>query len=114
MVSEKLPVPTESDEQKVLVHWMTLNNIKFFRVPNETYTKSWKQKANNKALGVVRGVPDLFVIVNNKLIAIELKRQKRYKTTPEQEEWIDTLNDIGIPARICPGADKAIEFINEF
>jgi len=30
--------------------WLRLNNIAHFRVPNETYTKSWSQKAKNKAL----------------------------------------------------------------
>ena len=59
-------LPTEAAEQVALVHYLRAKGYRHFRVPNETYTKSWKQKATNKALGVVSGVPDLFVIVGGR------------------------------------------------
>ena len=67
-------IPTEEQEQMAFVQWLTLNNIDHFRVPNETFTRSWNQKRKNKALGVSSGVPDLFVILPkpyNRLVAIE-------------------------------------------
>lgn len=108
-----LPIPTEAIEQGNLVQYLRMRNMSHFRVPNETYTKSFKQKLANKALGVSPGVPDIFVIVGTQLIAIEMKRISGSRTTPQQIEWIKRLNDVGVTARICKGCDEAIKFINE-
>lgn len=101
-------VPTEAQEQKAFVQYLRIKGYKHFRVPNETFTRSWKQKANNKALGVVPGVPDIFVIANKRLIAIEMKRTKGSATSPEQREWIEALNAASVPAFVCKGAEAAI------
>jgi len=105
-------IPTEAEEQAVFVQWLRLKKIHHFRVPNETYTKSWKQKAMNKALGVSSGVPDLFLIVNGQMIAIEMKRLKGGKTTPNQKEWLARLNAAGVPAKVCNGSKEAMSFVN--
>ena len=107
-----MPLPTEDIEQRIVVQYCDLKGYPRFRVPNETYTKSWAQKAKNKALGVSPGVPDLFVVVGNRLIAIEMKRQKGGTTSPPQRKWLEVLNRAGITARVCKGADEAIQFIN--
>jgi hypothetical protein len=104
-------IPTEAEEQAVFVQWLRLKGIHHFRVPNETYTKSWKQKAMNKALGVSSGVPDLFLLVDNQMIAIEMKRIKGGKTTPNQKEWLARLNAANVPALVCNGAKEAIAFV---
>lgn len=104
--------PTEYEEQVVLVQYLSLKGYPFFHVPNSTYT-SWNQKRRNRALGVQKGPPDLFAIINGKMIAIELKRLKGSSTSPQQKEWIELLNGAGVPARVCKGADAAIEFIEE-
>ena len=109
-----LPIPTEAAEQMALVRWLRVNGYKFFRVPNETYTKSIRQKSINTALGVVSGVPDLFVISKGQLIGIEMKRLKGGTVTPDQKEWIETLNAAGVPTKVCRGRDDAIEFIENF
>lgn len=57
--------PTEDQEQEAFVQWLRLKGYPHFRVPNETYTRSWSQKAKNKKLGVSSGVPDLAVVVPN-------------------------------------------------
>lgn len=105
-------IPTEAEEQAVFVQWLRLKGIHHFRVPNETYTKSWKQKAMNKALGVSSGVPDLFLIVNDHLVAIEMKRLKGGKTTSNQKEWLARLNAAGCEAVVCNGSKEAISFVN--
>ena len=104
-------IPTEEVEQRTLVQYLRIKNYAHFRVPSETFTKSWNQKRKNKDLGVVPGVPDIFVIVNNQLIAIEMKRIKGGVTSPFQKEWIDRLNAAGIPAKVCRGSEEAIKFI---
>ena len=103
--------PHEDVEQRNFVQYCRLKGYKFFRVPNETYTKSFKQKAKNKALGVVPGVPDLFVIAHGRLLAVEMKRVKGSTTSKEQKEWIEALVAVGIPAKVCKGAEEAVKFI---
>jgi hypothetical protein len=122
--------PTEDQEQEAFVQWLRLKGYPHFRVPNETYTRSWSQKAKNKKLGVSSGVPDLFVAVpfppphliiahkdrddevrNKTLVAIEMKRKKGGVTSANQKQWIKTLNEAGIQTVVCKGCDAAIEFI---
>ena len=122
--------PTEDQEQEAFVQWLRLKGYPHFRVPNETYTKSWSQKAKNKKLGVSSGVPDLFVAVpfppphliiahkdrddevrNKTLVAIEMKRKKGGVTSENQKKGIKTLNEAGIQTVVCKGCDAAIEFI---
>lgn len=104
---------TEDEEQKLVVEYCDLKGIPRFRVPNETYTKSWSQKRKNKALGVSSGVPDLFVIIGGRLIAIEMKRVKNSATSPAQRAWIEKLNQAGVEARVCKGHEEALAFIQE-
>lgn len=106
--------PTESQEQIVFVQWLQSKKLHHWRTPNETFTKSWKQKNMNKLLGVQSGIPDLFIIVNNKLIAIEMKRKKYSRTSPTQLEWIGRLNSANVPTKVCFGAKDAIAFVEEF
>lgn len=109
-------IATEYQEQVVFVQWLRLNNIPHFRVPNETYTKSYKQKATNKALGVSAGVCDLFVIVPHScLIGIEMKRKKKSIVSPAQHGWIETLNTVpNVEAFVCFGAEEAIKIIQQY
>nr|DAP51908.1 MAG TPA: Nuclease [Caudoviricetes sp.] len=126
--------PSEDQEQEAFVQWLDDNGYPRFRVPNETYTKSWIQKAKNKRLGVSSGVPDLFVVIpdqhfvygdnikphnpptqtneyRHRLVAIEMKRKKGGATSANQKQWIKTLNEAGIQTVVCKGCDAAIEFI---
>lgn len=122
--------PTEDQEQEAFVQWLRLKGYPHFRVPNETYTRSWSQKAKNKKLGVSSGVPDLAVIVpttaiaeryavsrdyeawyGSRLVFIEMKRKKGGVTSENQKKWIKTLNEAGIQTVVCKGCDAAIEFI---
>lgn len=103
--------PTEQQDQIALVQYLNLRHISHFRVPNETYTKSYNQKRLNKLLGVQPGIPDLFVIVGGRLRGIELKRKQGGVVSQAQKEWIARLNEAGIVTRVCRGYDEAIAFI---
>lgn len=105
------PVPTEDQEQTWLVSYLQVRNIPHFRVPNETFTRSFRQRVKNTRLGVVPGVPDLFVLVAGRMIGIEMKRTKGSSTSAEQKQWIELLNSHGVPTRICKGWLEAKEFI---
>lgn len=118
-------VPTEDQEQQAFVQWLRLKGYPHFRVPNETYTKSFKQKAKNKALGVSAGVPDLFVCVPSstymggdgdtsqgyELVAVEMKRRKGGVVSAHQKEWLATLEQSNIKTIVARGCDEAIDFI---
>lgn len=105
-------IPLETDEQQVVVQYLELKGLKFSSIPNSTYTKSWKQKAKNKAEGLRAGLPDLLIVLPNLLLFIEMKRTKGGVVSPVQKEWIEELNKIdGVKAIVCKGADEAIENI---
>lgn len=106
-----MPPPLEDEEQKIVVEYCDLRGYPRFRVPNETYTKSWKQKTKNATLGVSAGVPDLFILVSDQLIFVEMKRTAGSSTSTAQKAWIAKLNNAGIPGKVCKGANEAIEFI---
>ncbi len=112
----RLPAPTEDVEQRIVVQYCRTRGLPCFRVPNETFTKSWAQKNKNKALGVSAGICDLFVAIEGVgLLGIEMKRLRGSVTSEAQKEWIRILNTIpGIEARVCKGAGVAIAFIEEF
>lgn len=107
--------PTEAQEGRTLVAYLRTKGYKFTHIANETGSghSAKFQGIRNKQQGTSKGFPDYQVVVKKRLIAIELKRIKGSKTSPEQIEWIKTLNNCNIPARICYGAEEAINFIEE-
>lgn len=109
-------VPTESQEADVLVAWLRIHHIKFTHVANETghSPEAIRRAIRLKRQGVSKGFPDYLVFVDGQAVAVELKRLSGSETSPEQKEWIETLNDSGVPAKICRGADEAIEFIDSW
>lgn len=102
---------SEDQESQILADYCRLKNYTFCHINNEFYTKSWKQKNRQLRLGSAKGFPDYLIIVNNKLIAIEMKRAKGGVVSPAQKEWVETLNKAGVPTQVCKGADNAIAFI---
>lgn len=109
-------IPTEAQEQAALVEYLELKGLKFTAIPNSTYTKSWKQKRKNTNQGLRPGFPDLVVVIPDKyLLCIEMKRKKKSRVSKHQEKWIEALNTIPlIKARVCYGADEAIDFVKKY
>lgn len=105
--------PTEYVEGLKFVAWMKAQGLLFSHLPLSTWSPSWSQKIKNKAQGVMPGVPDYIVLTGKKVIFIELKRRKGYKVSPQQITWLERLNSLGNPAKLCRGADEAIEFVKE-
>lgn len=115
-------IPTEYEEACTLADWMEWSGLKYSHIPNETYTKSFKQKMKNKNQGVKKGIPDYICIIptekskTNKaeIVFIELKRKKRGVVSKEQKEWIEAINEAGVDAHIAKGADQAIEILKYY
>ena len=106
-------IPTEAQEARTLVAYLRVRGYRFTHIANETgIGKNARfQGIRNKQQGTSKGFPDYLIIVNNRLVAIELKRTKGSVTSKEQKEWIEALNNCGIEATICKGAEEAIKYI---
>lgn len=115
-------IPSEDDEQITLVQFLSIKKLPHFHPRNEGIHKVQYMK-KSKVMGVYSGVPDLFVFLPHKFIAIELKRRSVVTKTGKvstshtsvsdnQREWIDTINCYEYAnATVCYGATEAIEFI---
>lgn len=103
----------EADEQRALVLWLRESTSLFgWHTPNELTSRSVRQGAINKALGVEPGIPDLVVTdpipdrPEVRGVAIELKVEGR-KPTPAQIRVMKTLRSHGWLTFVCQGADEA-------
>lgn len=106
-------IPTEAQEARTLVTYLRVKGYRFTHIANETGSGKGArfQGIRNKQQGTSKGFPDYLVIVNNRLVAIELKRIKGSVTSQEQKDWITALNEAGIEAVVCKGAEEAIKYI---
>lgn len=105
-------VPTEHQEQVKLVGWMRKKGWTFCAVPNGGARSSAIEGARLRSAGLQKGFPDLLVFWPVQA-AIELKRQKGGRVSPEQQAWLDTLQGCGWQVQVCKGADAAIEWLEE-
>lgn len=108
-------IPLEKEEQQKLCKWLKTNKIKHWA--NGLGVKldyDVKYIASLRSQGHYKGIPDVTVLLpSGKVIFIELKRIKGGFVSPEQKKWIKDLQDLGYPARVCRGADEAIDFVEE-
>ena len=117
-MATKNTTPLERDEQIAFVQYLEVlqkrgYDIIFSATAQSTYTTSIKQKVTNKAMGVRKGLPDLFVIIDGVPVFIEMKRRKGGVVSPEQQEWSEKITDAGILCITCYGADQARESIED-
>ena len=118
--------PTEHLIQTTVVAWFDRAFPKYrgrlFAIPNGAHLAGnpayrAKQMHKLKAEGLRVGVPDLMLpVVTNRHagLFIEMKREKGSRTSQEQKDWMQYLNDAGYKALICKGTDDAIEAIKEY
>lgn len=114
---------SELKEQRLVVDWCRERKIKVGATAQSTFTNSWKAINQNIALGVVKGVPDLIIVIppeyrnsgEYKTVFIEMKVEKGGSISKEQKEWIHELNNsTGVSATICRGHQEAIEYLSKF
>lgn len=113
--ASKTPVPSEDDEQIMLVAYLEARGLKFTATSNHTYNPHRNQQMHNRRIGLRAGIPDILVVLpGTGLIFIEMKRTKGSTTSQEQKDWIEALNTCpGVEARICKGCEAAVAFIEE-
>jgi hypothetical protein len=105
----------EATEQMAVVAWCDLNNIPVFHIPNEA-KRSYAAAATLKKMGMRKGVPDLCIPVpvgRHHGLFIEMK-YNRNKTSPEQDRWLELLNEHGYIASVCWGFEEARQEIKDY
>ena len=114
--------PREDEEQTALIAWAEYNKSMrpelklLLHIPNGGQRRK-SEAARFKAMGVKRGVPDLFLPVAKggfHGLWIELKRQHGGIVSAEQEGWITQLRMMGYKAEVCRGWEAAAEVITSY
>jgi len=115
--------PLEEVEQRALVQWLKLKKIPYFAVANENIFSflnrnlAVKIQAKQKALGAIKGVSDLCIMLPNKILFIELKRSdpKLSKVSKEQIAFLKEVNKLDYAyGDVAYGYLEAIEIIERF
>lgn len=116
-MSNKPPVPTESQEGDILVAYLRVRGIKFTHIPNETgHTPEAKRRAiRMKRQGTSKGFVDYVIVLPGVgLLCPELKRVRGSAISQEQRDWVDALNTVpGVEAFIAKGAQAVIDRVEE-
>lgn len=116
----KQACPTESEEQKALIKWWSLQFPQYdkllFHIPNGGL-RNLKTAARLKAEGVKPGVPDLFLVMSSKQwhgLFIEMKRQHGNCQTDLQKEFQIACEAQGYKYLLAKGWEKARTGILEY
>lgn len=131
MSANPLNIPSEAIEQQKLIQWLRLKKIFHYATTNENnsfmqnrkYAMIAEQKA--KAQGKLKGVADITVLLPNKILFIELKKQGKKlkngnishsnsKVSDEQIAFLEKVNSFDYAeGRVCYGFEAAKNFIEE-
>lgn len=105
--------PSEDDEQIAVIEYCEMMHIDAVHIPNEG-KRSVSYAVRMKRMGLRSGFPDLlfpYPRMGYHGLYIEMKAQGG-KLTADQKKWLAKLNARGYCARVCVGADEAINTIN--
>jgi len=109
-------LPSEHNEQAGFIQWFRARwpRVVVFAIPNGGKRNILTAKRLQRE-GVTPGVPDLFIPAWG--IWIEMKRQKRGRTSPDQRVMIEYLENVGHRVIVGNGAkdasDKLLQMIGE-
>jgi len=97
---------SEDREQIEFVSWIKQNypEEKVIHIPNGK-KRSIIDAVRLKAMGVMKGVPDLFF--PSLYLWIEMKKVKDGKLSPEQKVVMESLRRDGYRVAVCKGAEEA-------
>jgi len=129
----KIKEPLESEEQKGLVKYLKLKNIKHYAPMNENiFSGIIRAIIKNqslasriicsienklKSMGKSKGICDIVIpypSINKHGLYIELKRVSGGTVSKEQKEWIEFLKDQNYKVEVCKGCQEAIKVINKY
>lgn len=109
--------PARKNEEDVLTKQVTnyLEGLRmsgkvkcYSHIPSSTYTESWSQKNKNKAMGVRPGVPDMLIVTPDRVLFLELKKEKGGVVSIYQKEWIEAINYIAKGTAYAQGISQVV------
>jgi hypothetical protein len=122
-VSEKAPIPTEHDEQCVVIEWWDRGVARrglpihaLFAIPNAGAGASRGQAGKMKAEGARSGVPDLFLAAPRGRwhgLFIEMKRRDGGRVSFPQQVVMDSFGK-DYRCVVAKGADEAMQAIRQY
>ena len=111
----------EASEQSLFCRYCDLKGIVCVHIPNGFPLGGLRNKfAYINALkrqGYKTGFVDLLVFAKNskhQLFFLEFKREKGGKLSPQQQKWLNWLNDNGYYARCVKGNAEAVEVLESY
>lgn len=114
-------IPTEDEEQKTVISWCRIQESRWpelrwiHHIPNGG-KRSKAEAAGFQAMGVLAGVPDLFLPVPRAWfhgLYLEMKALDG-KVSKEQDEFLTAAGKQGYCCCACWGADAAIWLIERY
>jgi hypothetical protein len=125
-MKRKFLIPTENQEQRALVNWLSYHPIVrdyFFKINNEA-KRTPSQGFNLNLMGMRAGVSDLFIYYPTNSfngLFLEIKRNKNYtksemstKTWIAQEEFIANAKKVGFSAKFCYGWMDGMKIVESY
>lgn len=121
MKKSSLSIPTEHEEQVAFFKWAAyfLPDDLYpllFAIPNGGH-RNKAVAGKLKAEGVKPGVPDIFFAwprLGKAGLWIEMKRQKKGTTSPDQKRMIAALRGAGYKVEVCKGFEAAREVLQDY
>jgi hypothetical protein len=127
-MKQKFVIPTEKQEQRALVKWLSLHpQLKDYYCKNNNEGKRTPQQTHNLKLeGLRPGVSDLFIPYPSRTgkypgLWLEVKRNMHYppsakKTTTwlQQIEWIERMKSVGFAGEFCYGWEAGKKIIETY
>ena len=89
--------PLESQVQEMVVQYLSILESQgkvlwFTGSGNGQYQKSIRTKMKMKREGIRAGMPDIFIAYPDRLVFIELKREKGWVASDDQKHAIEQIN----------------------
>lgn len=119
----KAPCAHEEFEQRALAAWLDSRRVGGQRVlwthPPNGGNRNAVTGAKLKRQGTKPGVPDALIFTPPPVrpdvrgVALELKRTKGGRLSPEQREWLENLDRLGWITLVCKGATAAQRALRE-
>lgn len=106
----------ETYEHVAFADYLRSKGVPFFHVPNDA-KRSVGAALRLKAMGMSRGVPDIFIpwpCGEYHGMFVEMKAKTGGRVSPEQNAWIDVLNRLGYFSVVAHGAAEAIEYFEQY
>ena len=106
--------PEQTIQRAIFEHlrWRGAANIFAFHPPNGGW-RSPIEGAIFKSLGVVSGVPDVVIIKDGRIYALELKAASGH-LTETQRETIERMKSAGAEVAVAYGIDEAVAQLAEW